>query len=197
MRMTYKLFDFMGSAVNLRLWFFLLLLFLPIFDFISIFIAVLVHELSHAFVAKRLNYRVGSLTIDLFYGSAEVESVANHKDNILICLAGPLSNLILYIVSYLLNMVLPSTFMTSMMNINLVLFIFNILPIYPLDGGRITKSILSKIFGNKSGSYYNGMLSLLFSVLMFLFAINCGFIILAIFSLLFSYMSFKEIETHK
>lgn len=201
MKFTYKLFDFMGSAVNLRLWFLLLLAFVPVADFFAIFIAVLIHELAHVYVAKKLNYRVGSVNIDLFYGSAETGIISNHKDNILISAAGPISNLILMTVAFLIKMVLPigifHTFMDAMVNINCILFIFNIIPIFPMDGGRISKSVLSMLFGNMKGAFYNGILSLVLSVIMFLVSVTCGLVVLAIFSLLFAYISYKEIETNR
>jgi stage IV sporulation protein FB len=157
--------------------------------------------MGHIYVAKKLNYRVGSICIDLFHGSAEVGHVSNHKDNILIVAAGPIVNLILMLISFGLKSVLPAgilyDFMDSMANVNGVLFIFNILPIFPMDGGRISKSVLSLIFGNLKGMFYNGILSMVSSILLFIASMYCGMPVLAIFSLLFAYFSYKEIEASR
>ncbi len=198
MKFAVKLFDFKGSPVYLKYWFFILLLLIPVGSFVSVFIAVLLHEMAHMYVAKKLNYKVGSIQIDLFHGSAEVGHISDHKDNILVTAAGPLCNLLLVLFSYLIRLVLPDgiahDLMDTMIYINGLLFVFNILPIFPMDGGRISKSILSLIFGNMRGMFYNGILSLVSSGLLFAVSVACGMPILAIFSLLFAYFSYKEIE---
>lgn len=202
MKFTFRLFEFMGSQVYLKIWFFLFLALLPFYDFLAVFVGILVHEMAHIYVAKKLNYRTGDITIDLFYGHAGISDVKNHNDNIAISAAGPLSNFIIMLICYALKLFIPegSVFYdiaSSFQNINFFLFFFNILPILPMDGGRISKSVLSKFFGNLKGAFYNGILSLTLSVTLFVVAMVYSQVILAIFSLLFAFLSYKEIENNK
>lgn len=205
MKNAFKLFDFKGTPVYLKYWFFLILLFIDfnLSFFIAIFIAVLVHELAHTFVAKKLNYHVEKVFIDLFYGGAEVDLSYQyrHKDSILIIGAGPISNLIMYLLGYLIIIQFPNlTFINDLNIVNLFLFLFNILPIYPMDGGRITKALfcigLDKMgvkSPNKKGKLYNGYLSLFTVVILLIFCIVSNLWFLSIFSIFFIYTSYNEI----
>jgi Zn-dependent protease len=115
---------------------------------------VLIHELAHAYVAKKVGCNVSSVFIDILYGAALIDMEdTSHKEDIYIIFAGPLSNLLLFLLGYLLighvDTGLLFDFLTTFNKVNLILFVFNILPIFPMDGGRISKSILSIIFGDK------------------------------------------------
>ena len=101
MKQSFKLFNFVGSPVELSYWFFLLFLFLPIPTVIAVFISILIHELSHAYVADRLGWMVSGIHIDLFSGSAAIDTNIHEKDSIPVVAAGPLSNLILAAISFL------------------------------------------------------------------------------------------------
>lgn len=202
---AFKLFDFMKTPVYLRYWFFAILLFVG-FDislFISIFISVLVHELAHTYVAKKLNYHVSSVALDVFYGSAQVDSSYQyrHKHSLLIVGAGPLSNLLLFGICFIALLYFPDNkFIMDLSFVNILLFVFNILPIYPMDGGRISKSLICLaldkmgiVKANKKGKMYNGVLSLFTSVALMIFCINAKMFILALFSIAFIYFSYLEI----
>lgn len=205
MKNAFKLFDFMGTPVYLKYWFFTLLLFVG-FDisfFIAIFVAVMVHELAHTFVARKLNYFVSAVYLDLFYGAAQVDTAYQYrlKDSLKIVGAGPLSNLIMLGIGTLILTQFPDLkFVMDLNKINWILFIFNILPIYPLDGGRMSKALLCLFFdavgqprANRKGKYWNGILSLVTSVALLAYCVLNSMFVLAIFSLLFIYMSYNEI----
>lgn len=205
MKNAFKLFDFMGTPVYLKYWFFALLLFIN-FDvsfFIAIFVALLVHELSHTYVARKLNYFVDIVYLDLFYGAAQVDSAYQfrHKHNLMIAAAGPLSNLIMLGIGYLLIMQFPDLkFIADLNKVNFILFIFNILPIYPLDGGRISKALFCLAFdsmgvtkANRKGKFFNGVLSLITSLGLLAFCLYNSLLISVFFSLIFIYTSYKEI----
>lgn len=205
MKNGFKLFDFMNTPVYVKYWFALVLLFVN-FDislFIAIFVAVLVHELSHTYVAKKLNYYVSEVYIDLFYGAASIDSASQfrHKHNLMITAAGPLSNLVLLIFFFLLLIPFPDVkFLMDMTLVNLILFVFNILPIYPMDGGRITKALFALGIdsmgiprANKKAKLYNGILSMTTSIVLFVLSIIFSEYFIAIFSLLFIYTSYREI----
>lgn len=196
MKNTFKLFDFMGTPVYLKYWFFILLpLFMLQSDFntalnyfLSIFGAVLIHELAHTAVAKKLNHPVDHVYLDVFNGAAAIDTTySSYKDTILIVFAGPLSNLILYFIGYYLDLSIFSM-------VNLFLFVFNILPIYPMDGGRICKAICQWITKPSVGRKINGYISIVSSILLFVFSIMTHNLLMAVFSALFVFYSYKEIE---
>ena len=98
MKTSFKLFDFVGAPVELSLWFFILFLWMPVSWVIAIFVSVLIHEMAHAYVADRRGWRVFGIKVDLFTGSAAVDTNIPEKDAIPVVAAGPLSNLILAIL---------------------------------------------------------------------------------------------------
>jgi stage IV sporulation protein FB len=208
MKNSFKLFYFFGTPVYLKYLFFILLILGPIY-FISILLAVLIHELAHAYIAKKVGCNVSSVFIDMLYGGALIDmGDTSHKEDIYIISVGPLSNLLLFIFGYLLlgytdtGFILD--FLTTFNKVNLTLFIFNILPIFPMDGGRISKSTLSIIFGNKLGKYRAGVLSIITCTLLMLISsglvpdiFNTGMfpnIVICIFTLYLLYLSYNEIK---
>jgi stage IV sporulation protein FB len=184
-----KLFTFRGVPVTLSLWFFLLLPMVHFqFDvFISAFIAILIHEMAHTFMAQHLGYGAYGISIGLFAGQAQVDSNMHTRDNIKVVAAGPLSNLILAIIGLILGV---EVFFT----VNFFLFIFNILPIYPMDGGHICKDLLMLNMRNRRKAFELSMgISLVTSVFLLIFGMLSGSIMISIFACIFGYYALKEL----
>lgn len=191
-----KLFDFQRIPVYLKLWFLLLFAWLPFSYVIAIFISILVHELAHAYVANKLGYNVFKVYIGLFNGAAEMNlSQIHERDSIKIVAAGPLSNLILFFASLIfISAGYSNQFITDFANVNLLLLIFNIIPIYPLDGGRLLRDGLYLLIKNRKLSVtISSYVSLALSSLLLVFAISTMNILLGIFAGLFIYLSIKEL----
>ena len=205
MKTSFKLFNFAGSPVELSIWFFILFLWLPFTFIIAIFASVLIHELAHAFVAKRLGWTVYKIEVGLFTGSASVDTNIPEKDSIPVVAAGPLSNLILAIVSIPLYLALAGVnpFLDRLLNylfvVNIFMFIFNILPIYPMDGGRLLKDFLFLRMRNNRilAKKISGSVSLIFSLGLLTLSIVFFAPITILFSLLFIYFSLVELELIK
>jgi len=119
MKQSFKLFNFVGSPVELSYWFFLLFLILPVPTVIAVFISILIHELSHAYVADRLGWSVSGIKIDLFTGSAAIDTNIHERDSIPVVAAGPLSNLALAIVSIFIGLFFPYNFLVTMVVVNI------------------------------------------------------------------------------
>ena len=195
MKNSFKLFDFMGTPVYLKYWFFILfaILFMQ-YDFntsldyfLSIFVAVLVHELAHTVVAKKFNHYVEHVYLDLLNGAAAIDTTYSpYNQTILIVAAGPLSNLALWFIGSYLGLDIFA-------QINMFLFIFNILPIYPMDGGRICKAICQWLTKPSIGRKINGYISIVASGLLFILSIMTVNVIMALFAALFGFLSYKEI----
>jgi len=204
MKQSFKLFTFKGAPVEVSIWFFLIFLITPVSWSIAIFISVLVHELAHAYIANKRGWKVFGIKLELFSGSASIDSNIPERDSIPVVAAGPISNLLLafitlsiYIPLYSVNPILDR-FLNDLFTVNIILFIFNILPIYPMDGGRILKDVLFlKMKNRKLAKKISGSVSLIFSIaLLTLSLITLSYIII-IFSILFIYLSLKELEIIK
>ena len=154
--------------------------------------------MAHAFVANRYNYRVYGINVGLFVGSASIDSNMAQRDSIPITAAGPISNLLLFAIATLAQYFVVNDFITMFASINLILFIFNILPIYPMDGGHILKDFLMLNMRDRwKGARIAAIVSLVTASLLLVYCIFTGNFIMCIFSGLFVYYALKELDILK
>jgi Zn-dependent protease len=163
---TFKIF---GVPVRLHFTFLLLLVFLlfigvgerqsgwmTVLYVLALFASVLLHELGHTLVARRYGIRTTEIVMFPIGGVSRPERAPRAREELWVALSGPLVNLI--IAAALLAWVgvqkgfvsLPQLREPTDANLaerialgNLVLFVFNLLPAYPMDGGRILRSFLA------------------------------------------------------
>lgn len=109
-------------------------------------LALLLHELAHYYVAKSKGYKVGHLKLDLLGMRLKISDNIDKNDHFWIAFAGPIVNFILCILCTALWWIVPESFYFSsaFFQANLILAIFNILPIEPLDGGVMLNCLLHK-----------------------------------------------------
>ncbi len=119
--------------------------FLGLINYLS---ALSIHELSHIFVASKRGYKLQKCKLDMFGLQVELDDSISDNDSFAINLAGPLTNLFLVLVCLASFYLIPASFpiLNNFCIANLVLAIFNLLPLRPLDGGKICFSL----FKNKS-----------------------------------------------
>lgn len=124
---------------------------------LTIFACVVLHELGHALTAKKFNYITKDIILLPIGGMARMNALPeNPKQEFLVAIAGPLVNVV--IAGILLpfipwSQIDPSTmesfsisggnFLFSLFAVNLTLAVFNLIPAFPMDGGRIFRAILS------------------------------------------------------
>lgn len=113
-----------------------------------LFASVLVHELGHSFVARSRGLRVSNITLFIFGGVSNItREPSTARDEFLISVIGPVISFVLAGLFWALGQVLPTDTSASAVAgylafANLLLGIFNIVPGFPLDGGRVLRSIL-------------------------------------------------------
>ncbi len=115
-----------------------------------LFVSILIHELSHSITAIRTGIKIPEITLFIFGGVAKLsQEPTNPKTELKIAVAGPLASFVLALVFGILARVLggPAPGMvvgifTYLAWINLALGIFNLVPGYPLDGGRILRALV-------------------------------------------------------
>jgi Zn-dependent protease/predicted transcriptional regulator len=115
------------------------------------FASVLIHELSHSLVANRLGQQVRRITLFIFGGMAHLtREPKNGRTEFLIAVVGPLTSLalggIFWLIGIQLKALVVAPLWTAVFDylafINVALGVFNLLPGFPLDGGRLLRSIL-------------------------------------------------------
>jgi len=117
------------------------------------FASVLAHELSHAIVARRLGLKVGGITLFIFGGATSIETESTSaRDEALIALAGPFASLIIGSLLLVSGALIPQPEIQALVGwlgiINVVLGAFNLVPGYPMDGGRVLRAVLWRIRGD-------------------------------------------------
>ena len=119
------------------------------------FASVLAHEMAHALTAKRRGIEVEGITLFLFGGAthARVDS-RQPRDELIISVVGPLTSLVLGGICLLIARSLtwpgqPIAWGFGYLGaVNILLGVFNMLPGFPLDGGRVLRAIVWKATGN-------------------------------------------------
>jgi Zn-dependent protease/CBS domain-containing protein len=116
------------------------------------FLSVLLHEISHSLVAKRLGLTVANITLFIFGGVSSLTSEPESpKDEFKIAIVGPLTSFVLGILAAIVAGALfaagkedtmPGAIAEYLAIVNIAVGIFNMLPGYPLDGGRVLRSAL-------------------------------------------------------
>jgi Zn-dependent protease len=125
---------------------------------IMLFVSVLLHELGHSAIALRYKIGVRSITLFLFGGIAQIEGEPpSAVAELLIAIGGPLVSLALAIFFYAAHSAVagvePLLGLTKYLAyINMALVLFNLIPGYPLDGGRVLRAIVWAVTGNMTRS---------------------------------------------
>lgn len=157
------------------------------FEFmILLIISILIHELGHASMASILKEKVDKIIIFPFGGITKVDSLINCslKNEFLILISGPIiQSLFMFLIIYLnkINLVPENTY-DIFIKINVLLLSFNLLPLLPLDGGRLLNLFLEKIFPFKLSHKISLIISfitiILVTILMLIYDIKILYILL-------------------
>src|SRR5688572_1710759 len=136
----------------------------PIAVIVALFLCVLLHEFGHSLVAQRLGIEIHSITLLPIGGVSNLESIPEKpSDEVKITLAGPLVNVVLVPIFFGVGLLLgaepgmPTDLFTGIGSVgqfffylgylNVVLALFNLIPAFPLDGGRVLRGLLATRLG--------------------------------------------------
>jgi len=118
---------------------------------LGLFLSIIAHEFSHSLVARKYGLPMKGITLFIFGGVAEMdEEPASAKVEFLMAIVGPLSSIIIALIFYGIHAIGKQSGLAEPINgvvgylamINAILAGFNLLPAFPLDGGRVLRSIL-------------------------------------------------------
>ena len=146
-----------------------------IVEMLTLFGIVLIHELGHAAAATIFGWKVLEIKLLPFGGVAVTDEggAAPCHEEVIVALAGPLQNLLMIGAAYgFQEMGLWSeTWTVYFVQANLMIALFNMLPVLPLDGGRIVQALCSLIVPYHRTLIWCGRISILFSLGMIGFAL--------------------------
>jgi len=122
---------------------------------LGLFAGVVLHELGHSLVAKRYGFPIESITLWLFGGIAQLtEMPEDWRTELYIAVAGPAVSVVLGGLSYAAFVSIPSSgsilvealrFVLSYLAVvNVALAVFNLMPGFPMDGGRVLRALLAR-----------------------------------------------------
>jgi len=152
---------------------------------ISLFFCVILHEFGHALTARRFGIGTRSITLLPIGGLASLKEIPdNPKEEFYIAIAGPLVNVVIAVVLWFfvpvqdfigtdpdameekLATIDASNFLFYLLFINIALVVFNMLPAFPMDGGRVFRALLamrmSKVEATRIASALGKFMALLF-----------------------------------
>jgi Zn-dependent protease len=164
---------------------------------VALFVCVLLHEFGHSLVAQRLGLEIHSITLLPLGGVSNLESLPEKPaDEVKITVAGPLVNVVLAPVFIGVGLLfgaaprVPGDLFMSIGSVgqfffylgylNVVLAIFNLIPAFPLDGGRILRALLATRLGAVRATDISSIVGRFFAAAFFLIGLLGGNFILAL-----------------
>lgn len=153
---------------------------------ISLFFCVILHEYGHALSARKYGVKTRDIILSPIGGLARLDYIpAVPKQELIIAIAGPLVNIVLAILILAVILIagpfdLPSAIdLQALMNpigflqvlfiLNIVLFGFNLIPAFPMDGGRILRALLSFKLPRLKGTFIASLIGRFIAVIFVVF----------------------------
>ncbi|HXX87890.1 MAG TPA: site-2 protease family protein [Candidatus Acidoferrum sp.] len=205
MKYSFKIASAWGIPIELHITFILLmaavlvLTFPQVYYFVLIlflFVFVVVHELAHSLVARRYNIKVRKIVLYPIGGVSEIEEIPdNPRIEWRVAIAGPLASFVIGVILLPLGVILspgshfePSLTITGNLLfdlgiLNIFLGAFNLIPAFPMDGGRVFRALLAERMKFSDATKYAAFIGRLMGIFMAVFGIlyNIWLVIIGIF----------------
>jgi Zn-dependent protease/CBS domain-containing protein len=153
---------------------------------ILLFASILLHELAHSYLAKRYGVNIDSITLFLFGGVSAMEEMPRKPgQEAKMAFAGPLTSLIIGSICLFIykSLISPSPALSQnpaylilwiLGSMNIVLGVFNLLPAFPMDGGRVLRSFYARRMSYVKATQSAAAVGKFFAILMAIFGILAG-----------------------
>jgi len=155
-------------------------------------ISLLLHEFAHILCGKKYGITTGAVMMNGYGAFALMNLSKNPKEEFWISFAGPLSNIVVALI-FLPLMHLNTTFY-HLFIMNIAMGFLNLFPTFPMDGGRILRSILQKKFGFLQATEKVFRVGVILTIISFPFSIYFGFYILPFVLAFTVHMGYKELR---
>lgn len=112
---------------------------------VGLFGSVILHELGHALAARAYGIETRDITLYPFGGVASLESLPEDtRKELVIALAGPAVNGVLFVLALIAFALGGPEVFAILAGVNFVMGVFNLVPAFPMDGGRVLRALLSE-----------------------------------------------------
>ena len=205
MRYSFKIASVWGIPIELHITFILLIVavlilsiptmqFYTFFIVLFLFVFVVFHELAHSVVARHYGIKVRKIILYPIGGVSEIEEIPdNPSQEWRMAIAGPLTSLVLGAALLLVSIVvlrqtvsintfttITDNFVTNLATLNILLGAFNLIPAFPMDGGRVFRALLAERLKYSDATRYAVYLGKIFGIAM----VIVGFIVPSYFLLI-------------
>jgi Zn-dependent protease/CBS domain-containing protein len=172
MRWSWKIAEILGIGVYVHATFWLLILFvlfgswsqghtvaravMGVLFVLCLFACVVLHEFGHALTARRFGIQTRDITLLPIGGVARLERMPDDpKQEVWVALAGPAVNVLIAIVLVFISVIIgarpdwsgfdwtSSNLLKDLIKVNILLVLFNLIPAFPMDGGRVLRALLA------------------------------------------------------
>ncbi len=167
---------------------------------VALFVFVLLHEFGHSLVAQRLGIEIPDITLLPLGGLARMKTLPEKPaDEVKIAIAGPLVNValavIFFVLAYLFGAGLPNyrgvpsgpisvgEILAYFALTNVVLAVFNMIPAFPMDGGRVLRGLLATRMGTVRATDVSAAVGQAFAFLFVVFGITSGQFLLVLIAI--------------
>jgi Zn-dependent protease/CBS domain-containing protein len=164
---------------------------------VALFVCVVLHELGHSLVAQRLGIEIQDITLLPIGGVARLKSLPTRPwDEVKIAIAGPLVNVVLAPIFFAIALLLGTRSLdianilqggnslgqifSYLGFINVALVVFNLIPAFPMDGGRVLRGLLATRLGAVRATDISSAIGQFFALAFFLIGLLGGNFLLAL-----------------
>jgi Zn-dependent protease/CBS domain-containing protein len=178
MRWSYRIGQIAGTDIKVHLTFLLLVAWWALMGYqeggqsgaltgalslLALFACILLHEFGHILMARHFGVRTPDVILLPIGGVARLERIPDEpRQELLIALAGPAVTLLIILSLYLLPRIMglnvvpqldpDASFANQLLGVNISLLLFNLIPAFPMDGGRVLRALLASRLGMVRGT---------------------------------------------